>query len=185
MHSFKPVLNEWLAKTAARRVWEWGPGLSTEIILAALPADGQLWSVEHDEAWAEKASRRFQDPRWDLQVLNVTRRVSRYAACILNAPNELDLVFVDGRRRVECVMASLQRLTPAGVILLHDASRKAYTDLILPWIQVLECAHDTLVFRPLQPARPPCPACLGDIERAQWEAGDDPRLPSDTLCIHH
>jgi len=35
-----------------------------------------------------------------------------------------DLIFVDGRRRVECMVAALQRLTTGGVILLHDASRK-------------------------------------------------------------
>jgi predicted O-methyltransferase YrrM len=150
VHSFKPVLNEWLHKVNARRVWEWGPGLSTELILAALPGDGRLWSVEHDEVWAEKARRRFADARWDLQVQNVTRRVSQYAPCILAAVEPFDLIFVDGRRRVECVMAAMQRLAPAGVILLHDASRKAYTDLILPWVETLEFSHDTLVCRRLK-----------------------------------
>lgn len=34
-----------------------------------------------------------------------------------------------------------------------------------------------------------CPPELGDIERAQWEAGDDPRLPAhaaflETLLSH-
>lgn len=147
MHSFRPVLTEWLTKVNARRVWEWGPGESTRLILEALPADGRLWSVEHDAAWAEKASQRFgRDERWDLQVLNVTRRVSPYAPCILHRPEPFDLIFVDGRRRVECSIAALQCLAPGGVILLHDACRKAYTDLLSPFIHVVDHRHDTLVF---------------------------------------
>jgi len=154
VHSFKPVLTQWLQKVNARRVWEWGPGLSTELILAALPDDGRLWSVEHDEVWAEKARRRFADPRWTLRVQSVTRRVSAYAPCILAAVEPFDLIFVDGRRRVECMVAALQRLTTGGVILLHDASRKAYTDLILPWVEVLDLSHDTLVCRPRTLSQP-------------------------------
>jgi predicted O-methyltransferase YrrM len=148
MTSFVPVLQDWLRKTSAKRVWEWGPGLSTHVILSDAPSLQSLTSVEHQAVWAEKIRGEVSDPRWTLLEKNVARRVSDYATCLLKESQPFDLIFVDGRRRVECCFAAMLRLAPDGVIVLHDASRKAYTDLLDPHIAILDFRRDTLVFRP-------------------------------------
>jgi len=149
VHSFVPVLRHWLEQTHASHVLEWGPGRSTHEILAALPAEGHLRSIEHSRAWAERIQLEIAEPkRWTLEMQCVTRRVSQYAFTALTTPQLFDLIFIDGRRRVECALAAMLILKPTGVILLHDASRKAYTQLLKPHIEVLEHRADTLVFRP-------------------------------------
>ncbi len=149
MHSFVPVLEKWVKNLRPRRVWEWGPGRSTHVILNGLAEDAKLISIEHDEKWLAKIRDEIGDDfRWSYDQLSVTRRVSSYAHRILQEKEKYDLIFIDGRRRVECVVAALQAVHPQGVIILHDASRRAYTDLIKPLIEVNECILDTLVFRP-------------------------------------
>jgi predicted O-methyltransferase YrrM len=149
MYSFRPVLMQWMKITRARRVWEWGPGESSRLILDALPADGLLRSVEHDKRYAVKLLESLaHDARWTLHQRHIGR-VSTYATSILENDDTYDLIFVDGRRRVECCLAAFHRLAPSGVMLLHDASRSTYRSLIDPFIEPLAEERQTLVFRPL------------------------------------
>lgn len=158
VHSFVPVLEKWIAQLRPRRVWEWGPGRSTHVILNGLAADGRLVSIEHDEKWLAKIREEAgADARWSHELLSVSRPESLYAHRILQEKEKQDLIFVDGRRRVECVVAALQAVHADGVILLHDVNRKAYTDLIQPLIEVIEHAKNTLVFRPRASLLPPPP----------------------------
>jgi predicted O-methyltransferase YrrM len=148
-HSFEPVLDKWLRALRPQRVWEWGPGLSTHLILNGLTADARLVSIEHQEKWLAKIRAEIgADARWSYEMLPATDIASRYAHRILEETGKQDLIFVDGRRRVECVLAALQAVSPQGVIILHDVNRKVYTDLLLPLIEVQERANNTLAFRP-------------------------------------
>lgn len=149
MHSFIPVLEKWLGGLSANRVWEWGPGRSTHVILKSLPPEGRLVSVEHDRVWADKIQREVKDdPRWDLRREMLVTKISQYAHRILAEKEKQDLIFIDGRRRVECAVAAFQVISRKGVILLHDACRTSYTDLLAPLIEVIEVDRDTMVFRP-------------------------------------
>ncbi|MCX6901684.1 MAG: glycosyltransferase [Verrucomicrobia bacterium] len=158
MHSFVPVLEQWLDRIKPTSVLEWGPGASSRVILGRLPSGARLTSIEHDDTWLQRA-RASVPPcaaRWDTLLEPVNRRVSRYAHRALDIRPAPQLIFIDGRRRVECALAAIQVLAPGGVIILHDARRTAYTDLLRGHIRILAHEADTLVFAPL--AAPPRPS---------------------------
>lgn len=150
MHSFVPVLEEWLKKLEPRRALEWGPGLSTEILLRGAE---QVISVEHDPRYAARAEKRFGTHlNWELHAIDATRRDTHYATVAMqeaDAHGKFELVFVDGRRRVECVLAGLECLNPGGVVLLHDWKRPNYQRLLraLPHAKIVEERLNTVVFQ--------------------------------------
>lgn len=149
MHSFTPILEKWLKTLNPTRVWEWGPGRSTGVILNSLREDGHLTSIEHHPIWLAKIRAEIGiDARWTSNLVSATRRVSSYAHCILQTREKQDIIFIDGRRRVECAIAALQAISPEGVIILHDSCRKAYIDILNPFIELHENQRNTLVFRP-------------------------------------
>lgn len=145
MHGFKKVLEDWLMKVKPKRILEWGPGLSTEIMLEHAPI-ADVVSVEHHEGYFAKAQERFKD-RVKLLHLRADIANSSYATIALDE-GPFDLVFVDGRRRVECVLAALHVLSPGGVILLHDFCRLNYQRLLLPLCELVEIRDNTAVFKP-------------------------------------
>jgi len=159
MHSFATVLQDWLFKLSPARVIEWGPGHSTEILLK----NGcDVLSIEHNPKWFEKASQQFGEALgWQGLLIDCTARNSEYAMIAVQEKDRqggFDLAFVDGRRRVECVVAALQAVKPEGVIILHDWRRQNYQRLIrsLPHVSVLEERDNTVVLQLVsQPAPRP------------------------------
>ncbi|MEN3940682.1 class I SAM-dependent methyltransferase [Prosthecobacter sp. SYSU 5D2] len=144
MHGFKKVLEDWLLKVKPKRILEWGPGLSTEIMLDHAPG-AQVLSIEHHEGYYAKANQSLGE-RVRLVHLRADIANSSYATFALDE-GPFDLVFVDGRRRVECVMAALHVLSPGGVILLHDFCRLNYQRLLLPLCELVEIRDNTAVFK--------------------------------------
>jgi len=148
MHSFSPILVSYINNIKPKRCFEWGPGHSTSLFLKNISDDSLLFSIEHDIKYYNIVKNNTPaDPRWSLVLQNATKRVSTYAHCIFNY-SHFDIILVDGRRRVECCFAAMSRLSPGGVILLHDSCRKQYTDIINPFINTIENIKDTLVFEP-------------------------------------
>lgn len=148
MHSFEPVLVSYINNIKPKKCFEWGPGYSTSLFLKNIDDDSSLFSVEHDIKYYNLVKNNIPaDIRWSLILHNVTRRVSMYAYCIFDYPL-FDMILVDGRRRVECCFAAMNRLSPDGIILLHDSCRKQYTDIIKPYIDIIDDTRDTLVFKP-------------------------------------
>jgi predicted O-methyltransferase YrrM len=144
MHGFKQVLIDWLLELQPRRIVEWGPGLSTELMLQHAP-QAEILSIEHDEAWLAVAAEKYGG-RIQLEHHRCTNRNSDYAACILDR-EPFDLAFVDGRRRVECVLTALPLLAPGGVVILHDICRQNYMRPLTPYIDVIETRANTAVMR--------------------------------------
>ncbi len=147
MHGFRQILTEYLQRLRPARIFEWGPGLSTELMLAHAPG-AHITSVEHDEAWLHRAVEKFGG---GAEILHIpcTDRNSRYATVVYeHAP--IDLAFVDGRRRVECVLVALQCLSPNGLVLLHDACRDNYMRPLRHYAEVVEIRANTAVLRPLR-----------------------------------
>lgn len=143
MHGFKPVLIYWLLKICPRRIVEWGPGTSTEIMLQYAP-DAKILSIEHDEAWLDVARQRFGD-RITLEHHRCDNRVSDYASNVIDK-GAFDFAFVDGRRRVECVLTALACLNPGGVVLLHDICRINYMRVLSHFARIIDCRTNTAVF---------------------------------------
>lgn len=147
MHGFRQILTEYLQRLQPVRIFEWGPGLSTELMLEHTPG-ARITSVEHDERWLHKAAARFGD-RAEILHLPCANRNSSYATVAYGrAP--FDLAFVDGRRRVECVLVALQCLAPNGLVLLHDACRDNYMRPLRHYAEVVEVRANTAVLRPLR-----------------------------------
>jgi hypothetical protein len=85
--------------------------------------------------------------KWTSILQQATNRASTYAHCIFDYSDSFDLIFVDGRRRVECCLAGLLKLSDRGVIVLHDSYRKQYKDILMPYIDIIENGKTTLVFK--------------------------------------
>jgi len=45
---------------------------------------------------------------------------------IINKKKNFDLIFVDGRQRIECLKTASKIISSNGIILLHDSDRKKY-----------------------------------------------------------
>lgn len=146
MYSYTKTLTKYLRQLNPINIFEWGPERSTKLILDNISSDSTLTSVEHDSYYYDKIKNELADPRWTIHNIKVSGRVSQYAHIIKKYP-KMDLIFVDGRRRVECIFAALTSITPTGVIILHDSNRKSYTEIINPFIEPIENVDNTLVFR--------------------------------------
>ena len=146
MHSFEPTLARWVNAIKPARVLEFGPGKSTEIIRKCAPG-AYIVSVEDNPTWADRqAARGFADK----YIVQQTKKKSLYPAQAFVEAQDgpFDLVFVDGRRRVECVLASLSVLSAFGVVLLHDCYRWQYMATLAPIVRILEEENFTVALRP-------------------------------------
>jgi hypothetical protein len=118
--SFRPWLTTLYEHFKPQRVLEFGPGWSTRIGLQHSAA--QIVSIEESAEWYDKYRRELDSPRvellhrapgWDLAELTT-----------LGPP--FDLIFVDGGRRAEELIAATKLLAPQGITALHDAHREDY-----------------------------------------------------------
>jgi len=122
--SFRETLVKVLAITNPKAVFEYGPGESTKII-ATYPSVEIVDSVEHDMAWFEKH-------RWTMpdNVVITHQPIMEAYPDSLGRLSKYDLIFVDGRERETCLFVAKVRLNDGGVVILHDAERPAYQDII-------------------------------------------------------
>jgi len=100
-----------------KRVFEWGPGLSTEM---ALDAKAEVFTVSD---------------RWD--YVPRQHRIGKGFTAYVHKPDtpeyvsmhdqvNIDIYFIDGRRRAECLKLAHQWSTDKSIVLLHDAQRIRY-----------------------------------------------------------
>jgi predicted O-methyltransferase YrrM len=142
MHSFRQLLIRWLTELQPRSIIEWGPGLSTELLLQHAPG-AQIVSIEHCSRYHAIAAEKFGA---SIQLLkkDVSQRDSDYATCAYDH-GPFDLAFIDGRRRVECALVALSLLRPSGVVIIHDWCRVNYSRPLSHIAQVIEVADNTAV----------------------------------------
>jgi len=122
--SFKDTLLRVLNILNPKTVFEYGPGVST-MMIASHPGVEIVDSVEHDPAWYEKYKWTMLDNvRITLQpILSVYPETE-------GRSDKYDLIFVDGREREKCLFVARGRLNAGGAIMLHDAERPSYQDMI-------------------------------------------------------
>jgi hypothetical protein len=143
------------------KVWEWGSGGST-VFFAGKTAS--VVSIEHDRPWYEKV-RATLDERGvrncDLRCIEPVPAsggdldeeslwasgLPRYSHLTfrryINAINEFpdrhfDLVFIDGRARMGCLHAALEKVSEAGALVLDNSEYPRYQSrLTLPeeWVR--------------------------------------------------
>lgn len=122
--SFAPTLYKVLDAIKPKRVFEYGPGTSTKI-MAMYPTVDWVDTVEHDKAWYEKY-------RWEMPdnvAFHFQPNMELYPETS-GRYDKYDLIFVDGREREKCLYVSRGMLEPNGVVMLHDAERPSYKEMI-------------------------------------------------------
>jgi hypothetical protein len=106
---------------AGMSIFEYGCGEST-LWWSSKVKD--VISVEHDRNWYEKMARRI--PR-NVDLVHIDLEYGgAYSKKILEYVEKFDIVIVDGRDRVNCVVNSLGALKPCGVIVFDNSDRKEY-----------------------------------------------------------
>ena len=76
-------------------------------------------AIEHDKDWYEKVK------SWDVpgvELIHADVDSKEY----LEPTGKFDIIYVDGRNRVECLKHAKKILKPGGYVLLHDAERVNY-----------------------------------------------------------
>jgi hypothetical protein len=132
--SLRTILHERCGK--AVNFLEWGAGNSSAIILDFLGSrqDAFFLVIDHDEAYLAKAAAALKfDPRLHVRCLPLAgycRGESdpepNYASYPRILGRLFDFVYVDGRRRLECVLNAGACLSDNGIIVLHDYARQRY-----------------------------------------------------------
>jgi len=146
--SYMYVLTDVLREREPDRILEWGPGYSTYVMHTYCP-DADIVTTEHQERFAEKA--RKQRPYASVRHEPLTD----YGKCdyavwpFLEGAGPFDLVFIDGRRRSECLLAARRVLTDDGLAVLHDSDRKNY-DLGRELYETVREENRTAVLKPIR-----------------------------------
>lgn len=118
--SYKDTLINVLIEFQPKTILEWGSGDSTKM-MSIYPSVESITTIEHDPEY-------FNKQVGTLVCENVTRVLIKdlnlYPMAGKNdAP--YDFIFIDGRRRVECLKEASQM---SNLVMLHDADRPRYTE---------------------------------------------------------
>ena len=95
-----------------RRVFEWGSGNSS---LFLAQRTKEVRSIEHDRAWAERATEKLSNLRVEWVPPDA------YAEAIDRDDSIYDLIVVDAVERPRCAAAALKHLAPGGLVILDNA----------------------------------------------------------------
>lgn len=122
--SFKDALYKTLEAIKPKTIFEYGPGTSTSI-MAIYPSVELIDSVEHNQAWYNKY-------KWEMpENVNIMYQpVLEVYPEVKGRMDKYDLIFVDGREREKCLYVAKDRLNEGGVVILHDAERPNYQEMI-------------------------------------------------------
>lgn len=102
-------------------LFEYGSGHST-LFYAGLA--GTVTSVEYDRKWYDLM--RAKAPANVTLFFQEQDRDGEYCRSVARGRVRYDVVIVDGRDRVNCIIQSMEHLTDGGVILLDDSCRTSY-----------------------------------------------------------
>lgn len=102
-------------------MFEFGSGYSTRYFSTHVKS---IISVENDRGWFEKMS---ADSAVNVKILfHPVDDTENYERSIIATGKQFDIVFVDGRRRVNCIKNSVGQLTNRGIVILDDSERDEY-----------------------------------------------------------
>ncbi|MBB3696186.1 FkbM family methyltransferase [Flammeovirga yaeyamensis] len=102
-------------------LFEYGSGNST---LWFSDRCQSVHSVEHDKDWYMKIKNNIPS-----NVKYVFKSLEEnYEDTVLESPNLFDIVVIDGRKRVKCAYASLEKLSDNGVIIWDNSDREIYNE---------------------------------------------------------
>lgn len=128
--SFIPLLATVCKVVRPSKIVEYGPGNSTKCMLDN--SDAVIYSYENHCDFFKQYQEKFKDnPRVILQ-LGDTRVGAGKKTPYVNLPllqfgiGNIDLAFIDGRYRADCLISAYYFVKEAGVVVLHDDERPTY-----------------------------------------------------------
>ncbi len=146
---------------------EFGAGGSTFLIL--LNSTANIYSVESDINWInylrswkfittkekeEKIQFYHVDigkiADWGMPIDDSKKDdYPNYSASIFNTldPNIIDTVFIDGRFRVACTLATIKNCSKNTIIILHDYTVREHYHIIEEFLDIVEKTDTLVVFR--------------------------------------
>lgn len=124
MYSFQQGLAAALTSLQPRTVLEWGPGKSTSQMLACRSV-ARIVTIEHNAVWYNRYLRDFKTN----SRVRIKHLVDMYE--YVNFPRgTFDLIYIDGRRRNQCLIRAQLLVSRNGLVLIHDAERPSYQNQI-------------------------------------------------------
>jgi len=102
-------------------MYEFGSGNSTSFFSKYV---NHLTSVEHDKEWYEKVKKNISS-NVKLSFLEL-HYGGEYSQSALKSQEKYNLIFVDGRDRVNCSVNSFGALSDDGILILDDSDRSQY-----------------------------------------------------------
>jgi predicted O-methyltransferase YrrM len=116
-------------------ILEWGTGFSTKYLhrVAENNDAGLLLTIDHKADYQRQLLNLL--PPADFLVAVTINLVAQdpndsasynYATYPLKFETQFDIVFVDGRRRNECLLVASNVISETGIVILHDANRRRY-----------------------------------------------------------
>ena len=103
-------------------VFEYGAGNSTFWYAERVK---NVHSVEHDKAWYKNLLKQLPQNA-TVKYVDLVTNQTNYITQIKENQTFYDIIIVDGRRRNDCVMFSVDFLTPKGVLILDNSEREDY-----------------------------------------------------------
>jgi len=105
-------------------LFEFGSGYSTFFYSRLV---NKVHSIEYDKEWYELILSRIPE---NVKLTFLAQDIDgEYCRAVKRDQEKYDVVIVDGRDRVNCMLHSLDCLSDGGVIILDDADRKRYRDV--------------------------------------------------------
>ncbi|MCC5848098.1 MAG: class I SAM-dependent methyltransferase [Verrucomicrobia bacterium] len=112
--------------TPEDRVLEFGCGGSTLFFARHCQ---RVVSIEHNSDWHRLIANQLLDANLEPKVDLRLRPRESYAEAAKSLPDQhFDIVLVDGIRRAECVLASLGKLKPGGLLIVDNINRHVPND---------------------------------------------------------
>ncbi|QAR32090.1 hypothetical protein EP073_01330 [Geovibrio thiophilus] len=120
-----------------RHILEWGSGYSTYLFsyFAGIWGTEYILSIDDNKKYQDDILEKLRPSQPYLEACSISQTGQiwpwdaeeyNYATFPFSTGKKFDLVFVDGRRRNECMFAASRFLAEKGLVILHDSWRKRY-----------------------------------------------------------
>jgi hypothetical protein len=152
---FKRVLEAWCTDDT-RNILEWGSGLTTQILAdhaQGLPSVELFLSIDSNAPYQTAIFANRKKPAFlttmapDLTGPQSLAPELAYSTYPLKYGRKFDLIFIDGRRRMECAFIAMLLCHEKTTIVVHDYRRLRYQ----PILTLFDVIEDGREFRVLKP----------------------------------
>jgi len=169
---FRRVL-ETYAASGVRSILEWGSGLTTQMLAehaSSLAEFELLLTIDSNAPYQEAVFAARERPAFlQMAALDLVGPQSLapelpYSTYPLGLGRKFDLIFIDGRRRMECAFIATLLCHDKTVIVVHDYRRLRYQ----PILALFDLVEDGREFRVLRPR----PSVLAAMAESGWQTRD-------------